>query len=204
MKQKLFFATGNRGKVEELENLVKDMALDVEILTLADFPDFTPPPETGTTFRENALIKARSACDATGLPALADDSGLAVDALAGAPGVYSARYSGEGATAEANNEKLLLAMEGVPDGERTAHFFAVLCLALPDGSNAFSEGRVDGKILRNYQGNQGFGYDPLFFVPELGRGMAEMTMAEKNSISHRSRAFQGLRNALNSCFSQKA
>lgn len=202
--KKLFFATGNRGKVEELENLVKDMALDVEILHLADFPDFTPPPETGTTFRENAQIKAKGACAYTGLPSLADDSGLVVDALAGAPGVYSARYSGENATAETNNEKLLREMVNVPDEERTARFCAVLCLALPEGKTVFSEGKIDGKILRNYVGNHGFGYDPLFFVPEMGKGMAEMTMAEKNSISHRSRAFQGLRNALNSCFSQKA
>lgn len=202
--KKLFFATGNRGKVEELENLVKDMALDVEILHLTDFPDFTPPPETGTTFRENAQIKAQGACAYTGLPSLADDSGLVVDALAGAPGVYSARYSGKNATAETNNEKLLREMESVPDEERTARFCAVLCLALPEGKTVFSEGKIDGKILRNYVGTHGFGYDPLFFVPEMGKGMAEMTMAEKNSISHRSRAFQGLRNALNSCFSQKA
>ncbi|MBQ1251700.1 MAG: XTP/dITP diphosphatase [Firmicutes bacterium] len=201
---KLFFATGNQGKVKELENLVKDLSLDIEILYMKDYPDFVSPPETGTTFKENALIKSRSACEYTGLPSLADDSGLVVPALAGAPGVYSARYSGENATSESNNEKLLKEMENIPDEQRNAYFCAVLCLSLPDGNDYFSEGRVNGKILRNYVGNNGFGYDPLFFVPEMGKGMAEMTMEEKNSISHRSRAFNGLCNALNSCYSEKA
>jgi len=200
---KLFFATGNQGKVRELKNLVKDHDLDIEIFYMADYPDFVAPPETGTTFRENALIKARSAADYTGLPSLADDSGLVVEALSGAPGVYSARYSGENATSESNNEKLLKEMENIPDEQRNAYFCAVLCLSFPDGENIFSEGKVMGKILRKYVGNNGFGYDPLFFVPEMGKGMAEMTMEEKNSISHRSRAFEGLCKALNSRYSSK-
>lgn len=199
---KLFFATGNKGKVKELEALVQGM--DIEVQYMADYPDFVAPPETGSTFKENAQIKARSACAYTGLPSLADDSGLVVDALNGAPGVYSARYSGENATSESNNEKLLDAMADVPDGERTARFCAVLCLSYPDGQDLFSEGTVEGEILREYVGTNGFGYDPLFYVPEKGKGMAEMTMEEKNSISHRSRAFNGLCKALNSYYSEKA
>ena len=199
---KLFFATGNKGKVKELEALIEGM--DLQVLYMADVPDFVSPEETGTTFRENARIKARSACDFTGLPSLADDSGLVVEALKGAPGVYSARYSGENATSESNNEKLLKEMNNVPQEQRKAYFCAVLCLALPDGRDLFSEGRVNGEILTEYRGTNGFGYDPLFFVTEKGKGMAEMTMEEKNAISHRSRAFEGISNALNSLYSKKA
>ncbi|MGM9567387.1 MAG: XTP/dITP diphosphatase [Clostridia bacterium] len=199
---KLFFATGNKGKVKELEALIEGM--DFQVLYTADFPDFVSPEETGDTFRENARIKARGACDFTGLPSLADDSGLVVKALNGAPGVYSARYSGENATAESNNEKLLKEMKDVPEEQRDAYFCAVLCLSLPDGRDFFSEGRVDGKILKEYRGTNGFGYDPLFFVTEKGKGMAEMTMEEKNSISHRSRAFKGVFEALNSLCSKKS
>lgn len=188
--------------MKELEALVE--GLDLEILYMADFPDFVPPEETGTTFQENARIKARSGCDFTGLPSLADDSGLVVEALDGAPGVYSARYSGERATAESNNEKLLKEMKDIPDERRDAYFCAVLCLSLPAGEDFFSEGRVEGKILREYRGSEGFGYDPLFFVTEKGKGMAEMTMAEKNSISHRSRAFNGIFKALNSLYSKNS
>ena len=198
----IFFATGNKGKVKELEALVE--AMDFKVLFAADFPDFVSPEETGDTFRENARIKARSACDFTGLPSLADDSGLVVNALNGAPGVYSSRYSGEDATAESNNEKLLKEMYGIPEEQRNAYFCAVLCLSLPDGRDFFSEGRVDGKILKEYRGTEGFGYDPLFFVTEKGKGMAEMTMEEKNSISHRSRAFKGISDALNSLYTKKA
>lgn len=198
----IFFATGNKGKVKELEALVE--AMDFKVLSAVDFPDYISPEETGDTFRENARIKARSACDFTGLPSLADDSGLVVNALNGAPGVYSARYSGEDATAESNNEKLLKEMYGIPEEQRNAYFCAVLCLSLPDGRDFFSEGRVDGKILKEYRGTEGFGYDPLFFVTEKGKGMAEMTMEEKNSISHRSRAFKGISDALNSLYTKKA
>ena len=193
---KLFFATGNQGKVKELENLVKDLSLDIEILYMKDYPDFVAPPETGTTFKENALIKSRSACDYTGLPSLADDSGLVVPALAGAPGVFSARYSGENATSESNNEKLLKEMENIPDEQRNAYFCAVLCLSLPDGKDYFSEGRVNGKILRNYVGNNGFGYDPLFVPDGYDKTFAQLTSEEKNQISHRAVALKELEKLL--------
>ncbi len=187
----LFFATGNQGKKAELAALLAPYGA-VEIHTLADYPAFTMPPETGATFQENALLKARSAAAYAQIPALADDSGLAVDALGGAPGVYSARYSGLEGDSKANNEKLLKEMANVPDGERTAHFSAVLTFVCPDGQEFLSEGRVDGEILRSARGEKGFGYDPLFYLPHLGKTMAELEMEEKNPLSHRGKAFSGI------------
>ena len=200
MSKQLLFATGNQNKVRELADLVS--SLDLSLLSLADFPDYVSPSEDGETFHENARIKARYACEYTGMPALADDSGLCVTALNGAPGVFSARFGGENAAAEENNEKLLKMMADVDDDHRDAYFAAVFCLSLPDGRDFFSEGRVYGRILREYRGTNGFGYDPLFFVTEKGKGMAELSLAEKNLISHRSRAFEGIFTALNSLFSK--
>ncbi len=189
MKQ-LFFATGNQGKVKELMSLIAPY--EIEILTMNDFPDFEAPEETGATFRENAYIKAKAAADYSGIPALADDSGITVDALNGAPGVYSARYSGENATSEANNQKLLDAMKYVPTGQRQAQFRASLALVFPDGRIFYSEGVVEGELLFEYRGIGGFGYDPLFYLESFGKTTAELTMEEKNKISHRGRAFQGM------------
>jgi XTP/dITP diphosphohydrolase len=195
---KLFFATGNQGKVNELIDLIS--GYDIDVVSVADYPKFVSPPETGTTFRENARIKAESACKFTGLPSLADDSGLVVDALNGAPGVYSARYAGENATDEDNNAKLLKEMESVEDGYRGAYFCSVICMVLPDGRVFYSEGRVYGTILKEPRGENGFGYDPLFYVDEQELGMAELTLAEKNMISHRAHAFQGMKDQLFSLF----
>lgn len=186
----LLFATSNLNKARELEGLTAD--LPVRILTLKDFPNLVSPPETGATFQENALIKARAATAATGLWALADDSGLTVDALNGEPGVYSARYSGPKADANSNNAKLLKAMANVMAGNRQAQFRAVLALTLPQVEEYYSEGVTAGEILREYRGNNGFGYDPLFYLPQLGKTMAELSLAEKNQISHRAKAFQGI------------
>ena len=186
----LLFATSILNKARELEGLTA--GLPVRILTLKDFPDLVSPPETGTTFQENALIKARAATAATGLWALADDSGLTVDALNGEPGVYSARYSGPKADANSNNAKLLKAMANVMAENRQAQFRAVLALTLPQGEEYYSEGVTAGEILREYRGNNGFGYDPLFYLPQLGKTMAELSLAEKNQISHRAKAFQGI------------
>lgn len=191
---KLFFATGNQNKVKELAALIDGAGIGV--VSAGDYPGFIAPPETGATFQENAYIKAACACQYTGLPALADDSGLVVAALKGAPGVHSARYAGENATDEKNNEKLLAAMEELPDEEREAYFCSVLCLALPTGETFFSEGRVYGRILREYRGENGFGYDPLFYVDEMKKTMAELTLAEKNMVSHRARAFHGMKERL--------
>ncbi|MEE0775816.1 MAG: XTP/dITP diphosphatase [Bacillota bacterium] len=188
--KKLFFATGNQGKVKELVSLIAPY--DVEILTMKDFPAFEAPEETGTTFQENAYIKAKAAVDYSGIPALADDSGITVDALKGAPGVYSARYSGENATSESNNQKLLDAMRDVPVGQRQAQFRASLALVFPDGRKFFSEGVIEGELLFEYRGDGGFGYDPLFYLESYGKTTAELTMEEKNKISHRGRAFKDI------------
>ncbi|MEG1496725.1 MAG: XTP/dITP diphosphatase [Clostridiales bacterium] len=186
--QEIFFATSNENKAEELKNLTSE--LNIKILTMKDFPKFVQPEETGTTFQENALIKAEAASKFSGLPALADDSGLTVDALDGAPGIYSARYSGEDATDQTNNEKLLKALESVDWNHRQGQFHTFLALFLPNGETFFTEGIADGLILTEYRGDQGFGYDPLFYVPFLDRTMAEISLGEKNKISHRAKAFK--------------
>lgn len=193
--KKLFFATGNQNKAKELGALTEEMG--IEILTLLDFPEYIAPEETGSTFLENAFIKSRSAATYTGIPALADDSGLTVDVLNGAPGIYSARYSGENATAAENNKKLLLALKDVPEEKRQAQFRATLTLTIPQGKEFHTEGIIEGIILSEPQGTDGFGYDPIFFVPKYQRSMAELTMSEKNSISHRGQAFRNIAEILN-------
>ena len=153
----------------------------------------TDADETGTTFVENALIKARHAVDATGLPAIADDSGLAVDALDGRPGVYSARYAGPGATDEQNNDKLLAELDGVPDEARGAAFHCVVCFVQPDDPDPIiAEGEWRGRILHERRGEGGFGYDPLFYVPDTGCASAELEPEEKNRRSHRGQALREL------------
>ena len=199
---KIFFATGNKNKLAELKVLVEP--LGVEVVSPRDYPEYIAPEETGKTFFENAEIKARAACDYTGLPALADDSGLVVPALNGEPGVYSARYSGENATDDENNVKLLKIMADMEVDDRKACFCAVLCFVTPGGEVCFSEGKVEGHLLKEYRGEKGFGYDPIFFIDEIGKGMAEIDLAEKNKISHRSRAFAGIFNALNTHYSKNA
>ncbi len=183
-------ASGNVGKLREIAQLLAD--LDIEVVPQSEF-GVTDADETGVTFAENALIKARHAAAATGPPAIADDSGLAVDALDGRPGVYSARYAGAGATDENNNEKLLTEMEGVADEDRGAAFHCVACfVASSDAEPIIAHGEWRGSILRERRGERGFGYDPLFFVPELGCSSAELTAAEKNARSHRGKALRAL------------
>ena len=179
-------ATGNPGKVREISRLLE--GLGIEIVAQSEFgvPD---ADETGTTFAENSLIKARHAADLTGLPAIADDSGLAVDALDGAPGVYSARYAGDGGD-EANNDKLLAALECVED--RGAAFHCVATYVEPGGEPLVAEGEWRGEILRERHGDGGFGYDPVFFVPECGCSSAELPPDEKNARSHRGQALRKL------------
>lgn len=184
--RRIVLATGNKGKIRDFGALLSSVDLDpVPIGELA--PGFAVP-ETGTTFLENAVIKARAAREQTGLAALADDSGLAVDVLGGAPGVYSARYAGGDADDAKNNAKLLAALERVPDTQRTACFCCALALVLEDGTLYTAEGRVSGLVRSEPRGSGGFGYDPLFWIPELGQTMAELSLEEKNRISHRARA----------------
>jgi XTP/dITP diphosphohydrolase len=193
LEKTIVFATRNKGKLAELAELFNGLGFSVT--SLDAYPDLGEIRETGSTFAENALLKARTVAGHAGLVAAADDSGLEVDALQGAPGVYSARYSAEPgipATDACNNEKLLAAMHGVPDAERSARFRSALAACAPDGRHIIREGSWEGLITRCPAGANGFGYDPLFFDPELGRTAAELSREEKNARSHRGKATRSL------------
>lgn len=192
--QKIVLATNNRYKAEEIRAILK--RLPFEILTAADFPDFPDPDETGATLEENARIKAIAIHQTTGLWSLADDSGLEVDALAGAPGVMSARFAGAGCTFEDNNRKLLELMKSVPDEKRDARFRCVAALAKSTDDVTLFSGEILGVITREIWGNGGFGYDPVFYVSELGSTFAEASAEAKNRLSHRGKAFRQVREFL--------
>ncbi|WP_432697243.1 RdgB/HAM1 family non-canonical purine NTP pyrophosphatase [Marinobacterium sp. YM272] len=191
MINRIVLASGNRGKLEEFNQILAP--LNFSVVPQHDF-SVRDVEETGLSFVENAILKARNACRATGLPALADDSGLEVDALRGAPGIYSARYAGEGASDEENNRKLLTALADVPDAERTARFQCVLVFMrhAEDPTPLICQGSWEGSILHEPQGKNGFGYDPLFLVPELGCASAELSAEEKHARSHRGKAVKQL------------
>lgn len=191
--QQLVLASGNPGKLKELQAMLGEQ---VTVLPQSQFVA-EEAVEDGLSFVENAIIKARHACRASGLPALADDSGIAVDALAGAPGIYSARYAGAGGDA-ANNAKLLQALEGLPPEQRGARFISALVLMMhaEDPTPIICEGVWHGSILHSARGEHGFGYDPLFWVPERDCASAELPAADKNRISHRARAMADLRKRL--------
>lgn len=184
---KIVIATNNRNKLKEIRAVLGGFF--EEMYSLGDLGINVEIEETGDTLTENALIKARTILNMTGLASLADDSGLMCDALGGAPGVYSARYAGEEHDDAKNNALLLHNLAGK---DRTAHFCSVIALCLPDGREFTAEGRVDGVITDSARGNGGFGYDPLFFSPELGKTFAEATPEEKNSVSHRGRALRNM------------
>jgi XTP/dITP diphosphohydrolase len=189
----IVIASRNRGKIDEILQIFAD--LPFRMREIADFPDAPEVEETGSTFAENARLKAVSAARHTDLWALADDSGLEVDALGGKPGIHSARYSGK--SDEKNNEKVLRELEEVPDAKRTGRFRAAMVLAAPGGRIlAESEGSVEGLITRELRGSAGFGYDPLFLLPEFGQTMAELGLDIKNRISHRAVALRRLREKL--------
>jgi XTP/dITP diphosphohydrolase len=192
--KELLIATGNNGKVTELTALLAGM--DITLYSLKDFPDLRPVIEDGNTFADNAVKKALAASLATGLPVVADDSGLMVDALGGRPGVHSARYAGDDAGDAANNSKLLLDLAGVSQERRTASFKCVIALCLPGEECRTFSGELHGFILESAAGSGGFGYDPLFMVPEYGKTLAELPLAIKNRISHRGRAFAKLKEYL--------
>jgi XTP/dITP diphosphohydrolase len=187
----LLIATGNAGKVREFAALFSDREL--KLYSLKDFPALLPAVEDGITFAGNALKKAAAASRQTGLPTIADDSGLCVEALDGKPGVFSARYAGEGADDEANNLKLLNELTAVPMAKRQAAFRCAIAFCTPEGLDATFEGELKGLILEKPSGNGGFGYDPLFMVPEYGKTLAELSLEIKNRISHRGRAAEALR-----------
>ncbi len=195
MIAELVLATNNRHKAAELQALLSDVG--VRIRTLAEFPDAPEVVEDGTTCEANAIKKATAIANHTGLPAMADDTGLMVEALGGRPGVYAARYAGEQATYEDNWRKLLGELQGVPVAKRGARFVTVVAFVPRPGVQAqVVEGALDGVIAEQPAGTYGFGYDPVFVVPELGKTLAQLTSEEKNRISHRARALAKVREIL--------
>lgn len=193
--KKIVLATGNQGKVREMADLLADFGFDV--VAQSEF-NVSEVAETGTTFIENAIIKARHAVKETGLPAIADDSGLEVDYLGGAPGVYSARYAGEDASDQQNLEKLLDAMKDVPEAQRSARFHCVLVLMRHenDPTPLVCHGKWEGRILTQAHGSNGFGYDPIFFVPEENCASAQLEPMRKKQLSHRGQALKKLFQAI--------
>ncbi|SFC14635.1 non-canonical purine NTP pyrophosphatase, RdgB/HAM1 family [Alkalibacterium subtropicum] len=189
-KNTIVIATRNKGKAKEFEALFNKKGYG--IVTLLDFPDIEDVEETGETFNENALLKAETISGKLDTLVLADDSGLVVDALHGQPGVYSARYAGEEKNDAKNNAKLLNALADHNENERQAHFHCSLALARPGKDSLVIEGRLDGEIAGVPRGENGFGYDPLFYLPEKGKTLAECTQSEKNEISHRADALKKL------------
>ncbi|KWX02194.1 Nucleosiode 5-triphosphatase RdgB (dHAPTP, dITP, XTP-specific) [Carbonactinospora thermoautotrophica] len=189
---RVVLATRNRKKLVELRDILLEAGLDVELLTLDAVPDAPEVAETCLTFAENALLKARAVAWAAGLPAVADDSGICVDALNGMPGVFSARWAGRHGDDQANLDLLLAQVAEVPDDKRGAHFACAAALALPDGTARVVEGRLDGVLTRAPRGTNGFGYDPIFQPLGYTRTTAELSPEEKNAISHRGKAFRAL------------
>ncbi|WP_053367311.1 XTP/dITP diphosphatase [Bacillus sp. FJAT-27245] len=192
--EEIIIATKNPGKAKEFEAIFTERG--VKVLTLLDFPDAPDVEETGTTFAENAILKAETISQKLGKPVIGDDSGLIVDALDGRPGIFSARYAGEQKNDEANIDKVLSELNGVPEEKRTARFFCALAMAVPGEETITVEGTCEGRILEERRGTNGFGYDPVFYVTELGRAMAELSKDEKNAISHRANALKALERVL--------
>ncbi len=187
-RRTIVIATKNNGKLREFRSILAD-AYD-DILSLADFDDIPDIEETGLSFRENALIKAKATSDFLGMDAIGDDSGLVVDALGGAPGIYSARYAGDGASDDENNKKLLSELKG--EKNKSARFVCCIALVLVNGTQEFFEGECCGQIIQEKRGESGFGYDPVFYVPQYEKTMAELGPDIKNSISHRAIASEKL------------
>ena len=193
MSHKLVLATRNQGKITEFRRILDALAPGaIELIGVDQFPDLIDVEETGSTFEENSLLKARYTSHATGLPAIADDSGLCVDALNGDPGIFSARWAGEHGNDRANLEKVLAQLKDIPDDKRTAHFVCVASLVLPDGRHQVAEGRFDGHILHAPVGDNGFGYDPIFQPVGLSISSAQMSAEEKDLLSHRGKSLRSL------------
>ena len=193
MSHKLLLATRNQGKIVEFRRILDALAPgEIELVGLDQFPDLHDVDETGSTFQENALLKAREMSEATGLPAIADDSGLCVDALNGDPGIFSARWAGSHGNDKANLEKVLEQLTDVADEKRTAYFICVAALYLPNGTTHCEEGRFYGSILKSPVGENGFGYDPIFQPDGLTISSAQMSSEEKDEVSHRGKALRAI------------
>ena len=186
---KVVVASNNPNKIREMKAILAPLGW--ELMSQAEAGCHVEPEETGATFSENARIKADAVMASTALPAIADDSGIEVDALGGAPGVHSARYGGDACPDDDSRNRLLLReMENIPEERRTARFVSVITMVWPDGKTLSARGTLEGAILREFRGDGGFGYDPLFYIPEAGCTMAELTPERKNEISHRARALR--------------
>jgi XTP/dITP diphosphohydrolase len=193
MSHKLVLATRNQGKITEFRRILDALAPgEIELIGVDQFPELIDVEETGFTFEENSLLKARYTSQATGLPAIADDSGLCVDALNGDPGIFSARWAGEHGNDQANVEKVLAQLKDVPDDMRSAHFMCVASLVLPDGREQVAEGRFEGHILHAPIGENGFGYDPIFQPVGMTISSAQMSAEEKDELSHRGKSLRAL------------
>ena len=193
MSHKLVLATRNQGKIVEFRRILDALAPGaIELIGVDQFPDLVDVEETGSTFEENSLLKARYTCQATGLPAIADDSGLCVDALNGDPGIFSARWAGSHGNDQANLEKVLDQLKDVAAEKRTAHFMCVASLVLPDGREQVAEGRFEGHILHAPVGENGFGYDPIFQPLGLSISSAQMSAEEKDLVSHRGKSLRAI------------
>ncbi len=191
---KILFATGNEGKMREIRMILEGM--DAELLSLKEAGITVDIEENGATFEENAVLKAKTVMELTGDIVLADDSGLEIDYLNGEPGVYSARYMGENTSYRVKNKSLIDRLEGVPEEKRTARFVCVTAAALPDGRILTARGTIEGRIGYEERGEGGFGYDPVFFLPEYGCSTAELSPEKKNELSHRGKALRALRTKL--------
>lgn len=191
---RIIFATGNAGKMREIKAILADLGM--EILSMKEAGVAIDIEENGSTYEENALIKARAVAALTGDIVLADDSGLEIDYLNGEPGVYSARYLGEDTSYRVKNANLIERLEGVPDEKRTARFVCAIAAVLPDGRELTTRAAIEGRIGYEEKGEGGFGYDPIFYVPEFGKTTAELTAEEKNQVSHRGKALQLMKEEL--------
>jgi XTP/dITP diphosphohydrolase len=188
--KEVIIATKNPGKAREFEHIFASRG--IEVRTLLDFPEIPDVDETGTTFEENAILKAEAVSQELGKMVIGDDSGLMVDALEGRPGIYSARYAGEPKNDQNNTKKVLSELKGLPDEKRSARFYCALAVAVPGQETITVSGTCEGRILEEQRGTNGFGYDPVFYVPEKGLAMAELSSEEKNKISHRANALKKL------------
>lgn len=192
--ERMIFATGNQGKMKEIKMILE--GLGVPVVSMKEAGITAEIEENGSTFEENAIIKAKTIMELTGEPVLADDSGLEIDYMNGAPGIYSARYMGEDTSYDIKNGAILSQLEGIPDEKRTARFVCVIACAMPDGSILTSKGTMEGIIGHEIRGNNGFGYDPIFYLPDCGCTSAELSPDQKNDLSHRGKALRVMKELL--------